>query len=319
MLRYITLQIGNLLGADRATIYLINQEKTELWSVVAENQCGEFLDIQVRLGEGITGKVAQTKEIINIPDNVYQHPYAERVKESDQKYGYYTENLLAFPILDEQNNIIAVLQLLNKLNSPEYFHFNYYPKVDQNGFPPADEERLAQFVPAIRRILESFQSCYQVSKKLRATAALAEATRYLDHSSLDTKDILQRVMNAAKKLMNADRSTLWLVDRKRGDLWTQIPKKDGSLMEKRVPLGEGFVGQVAQHHQPLRIPFDVYEQSDSQMAQETDKKTGYRTCSLLCMPVFSPERELLGVTQLLNKRKPGNFPPYNPAEYTRNS
>jgi hypothetical protein len=46
-------------------------------------------------------------------------------------------------------------------------------------------------------------SCYRVTKKLRATAALIEATRSLDQINLDTKAILQRVMNTAKKLLNA--------------------------------------------------------------------------------------------------------------------
>ncbi|MEQ8962308.1 MAG: GAF domain protein, partial [Coleofasciculus sp. C2-GNP5-27] len=53
VLRDVTLRIGELLSADRATIFLLNEDKTELWSVVAENEGSEFLDIQVRLGEGI--------------------------------------------------------------------------------------------------------------------------------------------------------------------------------------------------------------------------------------------------------------------------
>jgi signal transduction protein with GAF and PtsI domain len=122
-------------------------------------------------------------------------------------------------------------------------------------------------------------------------------------------------MQAAKKLTNADRSTLWLVDYQSNELWTQIPQADGSLMETRVPLGEGFVGMVAQTGQSVNIPFDLYDHPNSEIARKTDEKTHYRTCSLLCMPVLGSDGELLGVTQLVNKRKLGDFGEYNPADW----
>ncbi|MBE9127741.1 MULTISPECIES: GAF domain-containing protein [unclassified Coleofasciculus] len=305
VLRDVTSKVGELLGADRATIFLLNDEKTELWSLVAENEEGEFLDIQVRVGEGIAGQVAQTKKVIHIPHNVYEDPRAVLVKEFDKKYNYCTENILAFPILDEHQQLIAVIQLLNKLPGDNQ------PEIKGKGFTTLDLERLAKCVIPIRRILESCQSCYKVTKKLRATAALAEATRSLDQINLDTKAILQRVMNAAKKLMNADRSTLWLVDNDRGDLWTELPGKG----EVRCGVGVGFVGQVAQSQKPMIIPFDLYDHPSAENAKKTDEQTRYRTCSLLCMPVVSPDGELLGITQLINKRKPGEHPEYNKEDW----
>jgi len=315
VLRDVTSKVGKLLGADRATIFLLNDEKTELWSLVAENEEGEFLDIQVRVGEGIAGQVAQTKKVIHIPNNVYEDPRSALVKEFDKKYHYHTENILALPILDENQEVVAVIQLLNKLQpylsppettvDPQESEVNL--EIKHQGFTQLDLERLAKCVIPIRRILESCQSCYKATRKLRATAALAEATRSLDQINLDTKAILQRVMNAAKKLMNADRSTLWLVDHDRGDLWTELPGKG----ELRCSIGVGFAGQVAQSREPMIIPFDLYNDPNAENAKKTDEQTRYRTCSLLCMPVVSPDGELLGVTQLVNKRKPGEHPEYN--------
>jgi GAF domain-containing protein len=306
VLRDVTTKVGELLGADRATIFLLNDEKTELWSLVAENEEGEFLDIQVRVGEGIAGQVAATKKVIHIPENVYNDPRSGLVKEFDKLYDYRTENILALPILDENKEVVAVIQLLNKLQ-PLAASQDGAPRIRQHGFTKLDLERLAKCVVPIRRILESCQSCYKATKKLRATAALAEATRSLDQINLDTKAILQRVMNTAKKLLNADRSTLWLVDRDRGDLWTELPGKG----ELRCEMGVGFAGQVAQTQEPMIIPFDLYDHPSAGNAKKTDEKTRYRTCSLLCMPVVSPDGELLGVTQLVNKRKPGEHPEYN--------
>ncbi|HEY9668129.1 MAG TPA: GAF domain-containing protein, partial [Coleofasciculaceae cyanobacterium] len=306
VLREVTAKVGHLLGADRATIYLLNDERTELWSLVAENEEGEFLDIQVRVGEGIAGQVAQTRKVIHIASNVYDDPRAALVREYDRKYHYKTENILALPILNDDKEVVAVIQLLNKLQ-PESLLGENQRIVRPQGFTKLDLERLARCVVPVRRILESCQSCYKVMKKLRATAALAEATRSLDQINLDTKAILQRVMNTAKKLMNADRSTLWLVDHDGGDLWTELPGKG----EVRCPIGIGFAGQVAQTREPMIIPFDLYDHPSAENAKKIDEQTRYRTCSLLCMPVVSPDGELLGVTQLVNKRKPGNHPEYN--------
>jgi adenylate cyclase len=123
-------------------------------------------------------------------------------------------------------------------------------------------------------------------------------------------------MNEAKKLMNADRSTLWLLDSETNELWAKILQQDGTLKERRMPVGQGYVGIVAQTGKPLNIPFDLYNHPDAAKSKQSDQHNGYyRTCSLLCMPIFNADRELIGVTQLLNKKKLGEFPPYNPENW----
>jgi len=72
------------------------------------------------------------------------------------------------------------------------------------------------------------------------------------------------------------------------------------------------VGQVAETAKALNIPFDLYDDPRSGTAQKTDQKSGYRTCSLLCVPVLNPDGELIGVTQLINKKQPSEFPGVKP-------
>ena len=153
VLRDVTAKVGELLGADRATIFLLNEEKTELWSLVAENEEGEFLDIQVRVGEGIAGEVAQTKKLIHIPDNVYEDPRSVLVKEYDKKYKYQTKNILALPILDENKELVAVIQLLNKLPPLKNLQDDGHPEIKPQGFTQLDLERLVKCVVPILRIL----------------------------------------------------------------------------------------------------------------------------------------------------------------------
>ncbi len=306
-LRDVAAKIGALLSADRVSIFLVSDEGSELCSLVAENDQGEFLDIQLQMGEGIAGRVAQTKIPIHIPNHLYDDSRADRVKVYDQAYQYRTHNILALPILNRAKEVVAVIQVLNKLQTA----YNSAATIAPRGFTRLDLERLSKCLVPIRRILESCQSCYAVIKKLRATAALMEATSSIDQISLDTKAILQRVMDSAKKLMNADRSTLWLVDRDRGDLWTEIPGKG----EVRCAIGVGFAGTVAHNREAINIPYDLYTHPSAGNAKYTDQQTRYRSCSLLCMPILSPDGELIGVTQLINKRKPGDHPPYRKEDW----
>jgi len=313
MLHSITLKIGELLGADRTTIFLLDEEKAELWSILAETDGHRTLEIRVPADKGIAGEVATFKKVVNIPFDFYDDVRSRFAKEQEKRTGYRTYTMLALPLLNESGTLVAVVQLLNKLKE-QYDPSNLLSeRIDTNGFSRIDEDLFQEFSPSIRLILESSRSFYVATQKQRAAAALMKAIKSLSQSSLDLEDTLKRVMNEAKQLMNADRSTLWLIDSEKNELWTKISQDNGSTRELRVPMGTGFVGIVAATGKTLNIPFDLYDNPDSTTSQKLDQQNGYRTCSLLCMPVFNSDKQLIGVTQLVNKKKSsGDFPPYNP-------
>ncbi|MBD1896068.1 GAF domain-containing protein [Coleofasciculus sp. FACHB-129] len=308
----ITLKMGELLSVDRTTVFFIDEEKSELWSIIARHEDGNHPELQILSNKETKGRLTYFKKFVSTPFSFCDDPAELEAEESDTNKGYRTYNELILPILNEQGDLVAVVQLLNKLKQPNNPQARYSERIDKYGFTEADQKQFADYAPAIRRILERCQYCYKLTQRLQASEALTEATRSLSQSSLDSEEVLGRVMDAAKKLMNADRSTLWLIDREADELWTKIPFEDGSVRDLRVKVGQGFAGKVAASGETLNIPFDLYDHPDSETAKKTDQKTGYRTCSLLCMPVFSPDGELLGVTQLVNKKKPGVFPEYNP-------
>jgi len=308
-LRNITIKMGNSLHADRTTIFLLDEERNEFWSIIAESEGERSLQIRIPANEGIVGEVAASRQLINISYDFYDDPRSATAKEQDEKNGYRTYTMLALPLLNEQGELVAVVQALNKLKKFYDRTASLSARIDKEGFSKADEERLqfSENAPLIRTILESFRTFHKTSRGQRVAAALMAATRSVTQSPLEPEEIIKRVMDAAKELMNADRSTLWLLDRKINQLWTSIPREDGSVMELHLGIGVGYAGKVAQTEIPLNIPFDLYDYPDSETAKQTDQKTGYRTCSLLCMPVWDPDGELVGVTQLVNKRKPGDF------------
>lgn len=320
MLRSITLKTAELLNADRTTIYLLDEEKNELWSIIAKDEAGKNLELRFPADKGIAGECATTKKPITIPFDFYDDPRAAFAKQKDQETGYRTYTMMVLPLLsekrqdDDEQNLVAVVQLINKLKPSYSPDAPLDEKIDLEGFTAQDHRLFDEFSPSIRLILESSRSFYRATQKQRAASALMKATKALSESSLDLEETLKRVMEEAKTLMQADRSTLWLVDEDKQQLWTQIPIK-GELQEMRIPINAGYAGQVAQSGKPVRIGFDLYKHPDSGTSKETDKKTGYRTCSLLCMPVFNADGKLIGVTQLINKIRQGDFPEYNPATW----
>ncbi|OZH52183.1 guanylate cyclase [Hydrocoleum sp. CS-953] len=315
MLRSITLKTGELLNADRTTIWLLDEEKNELWSTVAQGANGKPLELRIPANVGIAGESAQGKKVINIPYDFYDDPRSASAKKFDKQNGYRTYSMVVMPLLQEETgDLIAVVQLLNKFKLDEEQYELLEDKIDVNGFTEEDERVFREFAPSISLILESSKSFYAATQRQRAAEALMKAVDSLSKSSLDLEDTLKKVMDQAKELMNADRSTLWLIDNDKNQLWTKIPI-DGKRIEIRIAKDKGFAGMVATSGEPLLIPFDVYKDSRSVTAKETDEKTGYRTCSLLCMPVFNADHELIGVTQLINKKKQGDYPAYNPADW----
>ncbi|WP_414644199.1 GAF domain-containing protein [Allocoleopsis sp.] len=314
ILRSITLKTGELLRADRTTIFVVDEERNQLWSIVPKDKGGDSLEIRIPIGQGIAGEVAATKQVINIPYDFFDDPRSYAAKEQYERTGYRVYTMLAIPVLNEQGNVIAIVQLLNKLKFPHDPNAPLEEKIDPKSFTTEDESILEELSSSIRLIMESSRSLRQARQKQQAAQALIAA---VNNSSLDLEETFKRLMEEAKQSTNADRSFVWLIDSDRNDLWTKVPI-NGVLQEIRIPISvNSFLGRVALRGETLNIWFDLYDYSEAgaSNAKQTDQRTGYRTCSLLCMPVFNADSELIGVMQLVNKKKQGEFPPYDPANW----
>jgi HD-GYP domain-containing protein (c-di-GMP phosphodiesterase class II) len=110
--------------------------------------------------------------------------------------------------------------------------------------------------------------------------------------------LLQLILSEVTKVMEADRSSLFLVDRERNELWSKIAQ-GLEVREIRIKIGMGISGYVAQTGKTVNIQ-DAY--NDPRFNQETDKRTGYRTRTILCVPMLNKLNEVIGVLQVLNKR-----------------
>ncbi len=114
--------------------------------------------------------------------------------------------------------------------------------------------------------------------------------------SLD--ELIALIMAGCSELLDAERSTLFLLSDDGRHLWSKFAQGD-EIKEIRMLVGEGIAGWVAQTGRPVNIK-DVYR--DHRFDPEWDKKSGYRTRSMLCQPIRNRDGDIVGVAQVLNKR-----------------
>ncbi|MCC5602831.1 GAF domain-containing protein [Nostoc favosum] len=283
VLEAITLKIGQILQAEHTAIFLVDYDKGQLWSKVPQDNTQKFLEIRTPITVGIPGHVASTGEYLNISET-YTHPLFS--PELEKQMGYKIHNILCMPVISSKNQTVAVVQLANKTGNVP--------------FNSDDEERFRDFAASIGIILESCQSFYVAARNQRGATALLRATQTLGQS-LDLEATLQIVMEQARILMQADRSTLFLYRKEMNELWTKVAAADGTnLIEIRIPANRGIAGYVASTGEALNIS-DAYK--DPRFDPTIDRKTGYVTRNILCLPVFNSANELIGVTQLINKQQ----------------
>ncbi|NER81044.1 MAG: sensor domain-containing diguanylate cyclase [Leptolyngbya sp. SIO1D8] len=306
MLQACAFKVGEMLHADRTTVFLADKGRQELWSTVAKtDEPHANFEIRLPWDKGIAGEVARTQKTVNVPFDFYDDPRSEAAKQFDLKTGYRTYTLLVLPVLDSQGELVAVIELLNKCHPDVPASLPLSERIDLDGFNTTDAINFFEFSDVIRLILESSRAFYLAARRQKTATVLVKATQALNHSDPTLDNTLQRVMKEAQNLLEADRSTIWLLDPERNALRARLLSAEGVLEEIWVPVGEGYVGQVAETGMILNIPCDLYSRSDSTTARCIDKQSGYRTYSLLCMPVFDTAGTLIAVTQIVNKYRTG--------------
>jgi HD-GYP domain-containing protein (c-di-GMP phosphodiesterase class II) len=130
----------------------------------------------------------------------------------------------------------------------------------------------------------------------KLTALLDVGKAMASERNLDR--LLQLILSEVTRVMEADRSSLFLVDHTRNELHSKIAQ-GLAVREIRIQIGKGIAGYVAQSGEIVNIR-DAY--ADPHFNRATDLQTGYRTHSILCVPMRNKLNEVIGVLQVLNKR-----------------
>lgn len=162
---------SQVLDAERATLFLIDSERGEIYSRVFKGD--EVEEIRFGMDQGIAGFVARTGQTLNIADAYKDERFNSEV---DKRTGYQTHNLLTLPIRNGEGTIIGVTQVLNKIGKDQ--------------FDDEDIELLRALSSLIAISLENALNFSRVHSTLKAFE-LFVPKKYLDRVSRDGIDNIQ--------------------------------------------------------------------------------------------------------------------------------
>ncbi|MEO0472653.1 MAG: adenylate/guanylate cyclase domain-containing protein, partial [Bacteroidota bacterium] len=273
--------ISRAVNAERSSFFILNKDENKLEALVAQGL--EDHIIKVAVGQGITGHVAQTGEakIINDAQN---DPLLD--KTHDLRSGFVTNQVLCVPVFNEHREVLGVIQAINR---------------KKGQFGETDLITLDSLANTIALVIKNVHLYDLANRGREAISTLLEVSSAIS-SELDLDKLIQLIMDKASEITDSDRGTLFLLDAANNELWSKYGK---GLDDRRIriPLNKGIVGMVAGSKEPY-IVNDAY--NNPFFDQTFDKKTGYKTDSILSVPVLNADKELQGVIQVINK-KTGKF------------
>ncbi len=269
--------ISNAVEADRSTLFLYDSESDELFSRVAEGDLCE--EIRMPAWRGIAGTVFRSGTPIYITD-AYTDPRFN--PEIDEQTGYRTRGVLCVPLRNWDEQIIGVTEVLNKHNGK---------------FGPEDQALVEALTSHAAAALESMQLYENIQRALRDETRLLGITMALS-SELNLDTLLSKIMSITSDVLEADRSTLLLYDEESGELRSKVAE-GLEIRHIRIAADSGIAGSVFQSGQLINIA-DAY--ADTRFNGEIDRSTGYRTQSVLCVPVMTRSSRCIGIIQVLNKK-----------------
>ncbi|MEQ9643553.1 MAG: GAF domain-containing protein [Alphaproteobacteria bacterium] len=265
------------IGCERGTLFLNDPIAGELYSRVAQ---GAFeREIRILNNSGIAGLVFTTGEGLIIHD-VYNHPKFNRMV--DEASEFVTRDMICVPIRTVHGEVIGVAQCLNKT---------------EGRFSADDQSLLEAMTMQASVVLQSTLFIQKMERSRQQESEFLDVVSEVS-SEIQLGPLLQKIMGAVTKMLNSDRSTLFLNDEKTNELYTEIGQGLGAT-KIRLPNNVGIAGTVFTTGRSVNIPFAY---ADLRFDPSFDNRTGYFTRSILCVPVTNKDGKTIGVTQVLNKQ-----------------
>ena len=293
LLILIMTKVQELMEADRSTLYLLTEDGRFLWSKVVQG--GERVEIRLEVGDGIAGWVAQTREIVNIPD-----AYADqRFQPSfDKKSGYRTRSILSVPMLGALGGLVGVLQVLNKQDGP---------------FTGSDEDLLNALASQAAIAIENarlYHSLVQQNQELsrarrdlerrqRELNALYEVEKELS-AALDLDDLLSRILAQAINVLGGGAGSIALCE-PGGELRFRTVQGPAAprLIERTLPHGTGLLGWSIAHRTPVIVDNPG---ADPRHAADIAKEAGVAPQHLMIAPLVEGD-DVIGGIEIIDQRR----------------
>jgi adenylate cyclase len=265
-----------LIGCERGSVFLHDPTTNELYARIE----GRFArEIRILDTAGVAGDV-----FTNNLGAIVHDAYADSRFDpgTDSQTGYHTRSILCAPLRTKKGKVIGVAQLLNKIDGQ---------------FTPEDLAMLEAVIAQSSISLTHLSTIENIEKSRKQELDFLSVVSEIS-SELQLGPLLQKIMAAITRMLDAERCTLFINDTKTNELYSYVGQGLGSATI-RLPNHMGIAGAVFTSGQTVNIP---YAYADLRFNPAFDKKTGFFTRSILCVPVTNKAGTVIGVTQVLNKR-----------------
>lgn len=239
VLELILTKMRDILDADRATLYLVDEQAGELVSRISSGEI--FGSIRLKVGQGIAGQVAKTGKTIRIKDAYEDKRFSG---ETDAQTGYHTRSILAAPLRNHVGRIIGVIQALNK-RSGEPFTKDDESLLEALATQAAvtiDNSRL--YLSAIAKNVQLVETKVQLEHRVRDMKLLLDLESAMARAtSLD--ELVRAALVEAIRACDAAVGAM-LLESDLGAWQTHFLFDDepGKLRKSAASPGEGFIGSV---------------------------------------------------------------------------
>ncbi|XP_029705203.1 dual 3',5'-cyclic-AMP and -GMP phosphodiesterase 11A isoform X1 [Takifugu rubripes] len=309
-----------MVDADRCSLFLVEGtgNKKTLVSKFFDVHAGTTVlpsmnsgEVQVPWGKGIIGYVAEHGETVNIPDAYQDRRFSDEI---DKLTGYKTKSLLCMPIQNSDGEIIGVAQAINKSSSGELFTED-------------DEKVLQMYLPFCGIAISNAQLFAASRKEYDRSRALLEVVNDLFEEQTDLEKIVRKIMHRAQTLLKCERCSVQLLediespaDRFGSQQRNTVVKFTKSFellspkcsadaessfkdsMEKSSYsdwlINNSIAELVASTGLPVNIS-DAYQ--DPRFDAEADQFSDFHIRSVLCVPIWNSNHQIIGVAQVLNR------------------
>ncbi len=264
-------------GAERASLFLNDSLTNELYTRVAQGNLKR--EIRILNTRGVAGHVFTTGKSVIAQDAHGDEHFDASI---DEQTGFVTKSILCVPVKTVAGEIIGVAQSLNKTKGK---------------FTEIELELLEVMATQAAGALQSHQTIERMER------SRAQELQFLDvvsdvSSEIHLGALLQKIMGEVSRMLDAERSTLFLNDEKTDELWSEVGGGLGTT-QIRIPNHMGIAGTAFTTGKTISIP---HAYADLRFNPALDKQTGYFTRSILCVPLVNKNGKSIGVTQVLNKR-----------------
>jgi len=281
--------------AEAGTLYLYDSVSNELiFKVVKGSPAGEsLLGVRLPADTGLAGYALQQRQPVFVHDVINDPRWNRSLGEMG---ALHLRTMFCIPLM-LRGEPVGVVQVFN-------LPLEAVDEQEELALIELLTSRLVTEVEKVRLLDEA-------QRRERRQQALVEIVSQLT-TTLERDELLRRIMNHACDLLQVEAASIWLIDHERDDLVLHIAGGEHSerVEALRVPRGQGIIGHVIETGETVVVN-DVRQ--DHRFYQGLDRRSGFHTRAIICVPLRSPrivlggergevESMIIGGAQALNPR-----------------